>query len=94
MISPTASMRNFASHDALTLGRERCIDVRTVLILARKELRDSFRNRWFVSYTAAFAVLAIGLSYLTRVGTTMSGFAGFGATVLAKLKALRCCAAL
>lgn len=56
------------------------ISLRTVLLLARKELRDSLRNRWFVAYTAAFAVLAIGLAYLSRVGTAMSGFAGFGAT--------------
>ena len=60
--------------------RERWISPRTVLLLARKELRDSHRNRWFITYTAAFAVLAIGLAYLSRVGTAMSGFAGFGAT--------------
>jgi Cu-processing system permease protein len=33
-----------------------------------------------VTYTVAFSVLAVGLSYLSRVGTSMSGFAGFGAT--------------
>lgn len=80
MISATVPTHDFMTRDASPRTRERRVDPRTVLTLARKELRDSFRNRWFVSYTAAFAVLAIGLSYLTRVGTTMSGFAGFGAT--------------
>ena len=60
--------------------REPWINPRTLVLLARKELRDSLRNRWFVTYTTAFAVLAIGLAYLARVGTAMSGFAGFGAT--------------
>lgn len=59
---------------------ERWIDPGTVLTLARKELRDSLRNRWFVTYTIAFAALALGLAYLSRVGTSMSGFSGFGAT--------------
>jgi Cu-processing system permease protein len=33
-----------------------------------------------VTYTAAFALLAIALAYVSRVGTSMSGFSGFGAT--------------
>jgi Cu-processing system permease protein len=61
-------------------AREPWLDVRTILFLGRKEIRESFRNRWFVTYTAAFTLLAVGLSYLSRVGTSMSGFAGFGAT--------------
>lgn len=61
-------------------AREPWVSPRTVFLLARKELRDSLRNRWFVTYTAAFAGLAVGLAYLSRVGTAMSGFAGFGAT--------------
>ena len=34
---------------------------RTTLIIARKELRDSLRNRWFLFYTIAFSVLALDL---------------------------------
>jgi Cu-processing system permease protein len=36
----------------------------TVWTLARKELNDALRNRWFVLYTVAFAVLALGLRRL------------------------------
>lgn len=61
-------------------GRERLLDLYTIYILARKELRESFRNRWFIGFTIAFAVLSLGLAYLSQVGTTLSGFAGFGAT--------------
>jgi ABC-type transport system involved in multi-copper enzyme maturation permease subunit len=32
-----------------------------VFTIARKEIRDSLRNRWFLLYTAAFAVLALSL---------------------------------
>jgi Cu-processing system permease protein len=49
-------------------------------MLARKELRDALRNRWFVLYTLAFVALALGLSYLALAGAGMVGFAGFGRT--------------
>ncbi|HMO26782.1 MAG TPA: ABC transporter permease subunit [Tepidisphaeraceae bacterium] len=67
------------------LPRERLIDPRTILQLIRKELRDAVRNRWFVSYTIAFALLSLGLAYLSRVGTSMSGFSGFGPTAAAMI---------
>lgn len=51
-----------------------------ILILARKEIRDSLRNRWFVLYAVAFAVLSLGLSWLSLAGTGSTGFAGFGRT--------------
>lgn len=53
---------------------------RNVAALARKELRDAMRNRWFLLYTAGFAVLALGLSYFSLSGAGMYGFAGFGRT--------------
>lgn len=65
--------------------RERRLDPRTILPLVRKELRDAFRNRWFISYTIAFAVLSLALAYLSRVGTSMSGFSGFGPTAAAMI---------
>jgi Cu-processing system permease protein len=81
MIAPASKKHRFsAARVAEVSAAEPWISPRTVLLLARKELRDSLRNRWFVTYTVAFAVLAIGLAYLSRVGTAMSGFAGFGAT--------------
>lgn len=60
--------------------RERRVDPRTLWPLARKELRDSLRNRWFLLYTLAFAALAVGLAYLSQIGTGFSGLAGFGRT--------------
>lgn len=60
--------------------REPWISPATVAVLIRKELRDAVHNRWFVSYTVGFTVMALGVSYLAQVGTGYSGFAGFGPT--------------
>ncbi|MEZ4869968.1 MAG: ABC transporter permease [Caldilineaceae bacterium] len=48
--------------------------------LAKKELNDALRNRWFVLYTLAFTGLALAFSYLALAGAGMVGFAGFGRT--------------
>lgn len=53
-------------------------DLRNVSIVARKELRDALRSRWFALYALAFAVLALGLSALTLGGAELVGFAAFG----------------
>lgn len=54
--------------------------VRVVLLLARKEVRDALRNRWFVTFSLAFAALALALSRLSLEGADVAGFAGFGRT--------------
>ena len=59
---------------------EPLISVGTVLVLARKEVRDSLRNRWFILYTVAFCILALALSFLSLAGTGQYGFGGFGRT--------------
>jgi len=59
---------------------ERFPDPRNIATLARKELRDALRNRWFILYTVAFAVLALGLAYLSRASAGLTGLAGFGRT--------------
>lgn len=51
-----------------------------VWVLAQKELRDALRNRWFVLYALAFAVLALAFSYLALASSGLVGFAGFGRT--------------
>jgi Cu-processing system permease protein len=51
-----------------------------VLTLARKEIRDALRNRWFIFYAVAFAVLATTLSFLSLAGTGTFGYAGYGRT--------------
>jgi Cu-processing system permease protein len=56
------------------------VDPRMLWPLVRKELRDSLRNKWFILYTIAFAVLAVGLAYLSQLGTGYGGLAGFGKT--------------
>jgi Cu-processing system permease protein len=54
--------------------------VRTTAILCAREMRDALRNRWFLLYAAAFAVLALALAYLGMAGAARSGFAGLGRT--------------
>ncbi len=56
------------------------IDLDTVLTLARKELRDALRNRWFLLYTAALAALALAFSGLGASGGGDVALAGFGRT--------------
>ncbi|MEO8084675.1 MAG: ABC transporter permease subunit [Ardenticatenales bacterium] len=51
-----------------------------IALIARKEVRDALRNRWFMLYAAAFALLAIGLSQLSLGDGGTVGYAGFGRT--------------
>lgn len=48
--------------------------------IAHKEIRGSLRNRWFLLFGGAFAVLALALSYLSVSASGFGGFAGFGRT--------------
>lgn len=59
------------------------IEFGNILILARKELRDAHRNRWFVLYTVAFAALSLALAWMAMSGLGTSGMAGFGRTTAA-----------
>ncbi len=54
--------------------------LRAVGVLAAREMLDAVRNRWFLLYAAAFAVLALGLSLLTTAGASYVGLGGFGRT--------------
>jgi Cu-processing system permease protein len=56
------------------------VDAGIVLTIARKEIRDSLRNRWLLLYAVAFAVLSFSLSYLSLAGSGSYGVAGFGRT--------------
>ncbi len=56
------------------------MNMKAVATLMQKELRDSLRNRWFILYTIAFTVLALGLSFMALSGAGIVGFAGFGRT--------------
>lgn len=59
--------------------RER-VEVRTVRILAAKELRDALRDRWLWLYAASFALLATAISSLAVSNARTIGFSGFGRT--------------
>lgn len=59
---------------------ERLVAPGTIWTIARKEIRDSLRNRWFIMYTVAFGVLATALSALSLAGTETFGYAGYGRT--------------
>ncbi len=54
--------------------------VRNVASIAGRELREAVRSRWFMLYSLAFAVLGLGVSYISAAGTGGSGLAGFGRT--------------
>lgn len=49
-----------------------------MLIIARKEVRDALRNRWLLVFAAAFALLALAVSYMSRMGTDLYAADGFG----------------
>ena len=54
--------------------------ITNILILTQKEMRDAWRNRWFMLYAGAFAVLSLALAWLSLTGMGNYGLAGFGRT--------------
>ncbi len=56
------------------------VSATAIVLIARKEIRDALRNRWFILYSAAFAVLATALCLLSLAGTETFGVAGYGRT--------------
>lgn len=56
------------------------MDAMVIALVARKEVRDALRNRWFLLYAAGFALLAIALSQLGLGDGGTAGIAGFGRT--------------
>ncbi len=54
--------------------------VRGITRFARREFRDALASKWFLLYTFAFTVLAVGVSVLSLSGVGSHGFAGFGRT--------------
>ncbi len=51
-----------------------------LLLVARKEVRDALRSRWFQLYALGFAGLALALSRLSLDQAGAGGLAGFGRT--------------
>ena len=58
----------------------RRFDLRQVSILLLGELRDAWRNRWFLLYSAVFAALALAMSWIGLAGVSGGGFTSLGRT--------------
>lgn len=58
---------------------------RSVAILLTRELRDAWRNRWFLLYAGTFTLLALGLSWLSVTGVARTGYASLGRTAASLL---------
>ena len=53
-----------------------------LLIVAGKEFRDGLRNRWVLSITLVFALLAMGLAYFGASASGMVGFTSLATTIV------------
>jgi Cu-processing system permease protein len=51
-----------------------------IATIARRELRDAVKSRWFILYTIAFAGLGLGVSYVSAATSGGLGLAGYGRT--------------
>lgn len=56
------------------------VDLGNIFVLAQKEVRDARRNRWFLLYALAFAVLSLALAWMALSGAGNYGLAGYGRT--------------
>jgi Cu-processing system permease protein len=61
------------------------LDFGSIAVLARKEVRDARRNRWFALFAIVFALLALAVSWLGLAGLGKLGVAGFGRTAASLL---------
>lgn len=52
-----------------------------LLIVAQKEFRDDFRNRWTIAVAVLFAILALGIAYFGGAAAGQVGFTSFDATL-------------
>lgn len=52
-----------------------------IAIIAGKEFRDDFRNRWTIAVAILFAVLALSISYFGGAAAGKVGFTSFDATL-------------
>jgi Cu-processing system permease protein len=53
---------------------------RAVSLLFARELRESWRNRWFLLHATAFTALAFAVSWLSVSGIARAGYASLGRT--------------
>ncbi len=65
---------------APTIRATRPRRVKVVAAIVAREVRESLRNRWLVSFAICFALLSASLALLTRSAAGDQGAAGFGRT--------------
>lgn len=56
--------------------------MRATLAVAEKELKDGLRNRWLISITLVFAVMATGLSWFGSASAGAIGFSNIPNTIM------------
>ena len=61
------------------------MDFDSVVVIARQEARINIRNKWTLTFAAAFALLALAISYFGLVTTGAVGFQGFERTTASLL---------
>lgn len=74
-----------SKHPSMGLSRAACESegpsiAGNIVTIARREMRDALRSRWFMLYTLAFVVLGLAVSFVSAAGTGGTGLAGFGRT--------------
>lgn len=68
--APSPALDSLPQHERPELG--------TILVLARKELRDAVRDKWLWLYTGGFILVAVSLTSLTNRQTDTAGFEEYG----------------
>src|SRR5579884_4115453 len=61
------------------------MDFRAITAVMRQEARINIRNKWTLTFAAAFALLALAISYFGLVTTGAVGFQGFERTTASLL---------
>ena len=64
------------------------MELSVLMTIARRELRESLRNRWLWLYAAGFAALALALSRAGLAAAGYAGLGGFGRTAASLVNAL------
>ena len=61
------------------------MDITSVIVIARHEARVNIRNKWTLTFAAAFGLLAVAISYFGLVTAGAVGFQGFERTTASLL---------
>ncbi len=56
------------------------MEIYNILLIIKKEAKESLKNRWFILYTICFSVLALLLLFISSSRDEIAGFEGFGRT--------------